>query len=172
MPNDKWSTRPRRAAVATAGNLSISQSILSHLREGLDDPETGSRRRLVDCETMFQAAQFVGRAIRHVHAIDGDALERAGGGNEHMRQIAGIGLFQRERSGSAKAPVAADRYDFEAIVQRQIEPVQAIKRIGDLRRRVGAWLDRLGKMLAPYGDPIRAQQRARKFSSWFAEEGD
>ena len=33
------------AAVATAGNLSISQSILSHLREGLDDPETGSRRR-------------------------------------------------------------------------------------------------------------------------------
>lgn len=44
--------------------------------------------------------------------------------------------------------------------------------VGDLCRRVGILLDHMGDKLAPYGDPIRAKQRARKFSSWFDEEGD
>ncbi|MEZ5851706.1 MAG: peptidase [Hyphomicrobiaceae bacterium] len=66
------------AALATAGNLSISQAILSHLREGLDDPETGERARLVDQTSMFQAAQLVGRAIRRVHETDGPSLAKVG----------------------------------------------------------------------------------------------
>jgi putative proteasome-type protease len=64
------------AALATAGNLSISQSILSHLREGLEDPETGDRQRLVDSTGMFQAAQLVGRAIRRVFETDGPSLQQ------------------------------------------------------------------------------------------------
>jgi putative proteasome-type protease len=64
------------AALATAGNLSISQSILSHLREGLEDPDTGEKQRLVDASGMFQAAQLVGRAIRRVFEIDGVALSQ------------------------------------------------------------------------------------------------
>ena len=63
------------AAIATAGNLSVTQSILSHLREGLEDAETGQRVRLVDQTSMFQAAQLVGRAIRRVYESDGGALE-------------------------------------------------------------------------------------------------
>jgi putative proteasome-type protease len=64
------------AALATAGNLSITQSIVSHLREGIEDPETGVRERLVDQTGMFKAAQLVGRAIRLVYQIDGSALEQ------------------------------------------------------------------------------------------------
>ncbi len=63
------------AALATAGNLSVTQSILSHLREGLEDAESGARLRLVDQTSMFQAAQLVGRAIRRVFETDGNALE-------------------------------------------------------------------------------------------------
>ena len=36
------------AALATAGNLSITQSIVTHLREGIENLDTGRRERLVD----------------------------------------------------------------------------------------------------------------------------
>ncbi len=63
-------------ALATAGNLSVTQSIMSHLREGMPDPETGEIRRLAEMDTMFKAAGLVGQAIRKVWETDGDALER------------------------------------------------------------------------------------------------
>jgi putative proteasome-type protease len=63
-------------ALATAGNLSVTQSIMSHLREGMPDPETGEIRRLAEMDTMFKAAGLVGQAIRKVWEMDGDALER------------------------------------------------------------------------------------------------
>ncbi len=53
-------------AIASAGNLSISQSVVSLMREGVEDREAGERHHLADCRTMFQAAQLVGRAIRQV----------------------------------------------------------------------------------------------------------
>jgi putative proteasome-type protease len=62
-------------AVASAGNLAISQSVLSTLSEGIDNPTTGERETLVNAPTMFQAAQRIGRAIRHVNATEGEALE-------------------------------------------------------------------------------------------------
>ncbi len=64
------------ATLATAGNLSITQSILSHLREGMIDPETGELRKLIDQTSMFQAAQLVGQAIRKVYEMDGSAIEQ------------------------------------------------------------------------------------------------
>jgi len=64
------------ATLATAGNLSITQSILSHLREGLVDPETGETRKLINETSMFQAAQLVGQAIRKVYEMDGSAIEQ------------------------------------------------------------------------------------------------
>ena len=47
----------RIMALASAGNLSISQSVLSILSEGYDNPETGQRETLMDSPTMFQGAQ-------------------------------------------------------------------------------------------------------------------
>lgn len=63
-------------ALAAAGNLSVTQSIISHLREGLENPETGEKERLIDQDGMFKSAQLVGKAIRRVYDIDGYALEQ------------------------------------------------------------------------------------------------
>src|SRR6202047_5587826 len=65
----------RIMAIASAGNLAISQSVLSTLIEGLEDPDTGDVETLMNAPTMFQAAQRVGRAIRAVHATEGPALK-------------------------------------------------------------------------------------------------
>jgi putative proteasome-type protease len=72
-------TRPgqRIMAIATAGNLSISQSVVSMLREGWENPETGETETLMNAQTLFQAAQLAGRTIRHLDAVEGAALEAA-----------------------------------------------------------------------------------------------
>jgi putative proteasome-type protease len=65
----------RIMAIATAGNLSISQSVVSMLREGWENPETGETETLMNAPTLFQAAQRVGRTIRQIHEEEGKALE-------------------------------------------------------------------------------------------------
>ena len=65
----------RIMALASAGNLSISQSVVSILTEGYDNPETGQRETLMNSPTMFQAAQRVGHVIRTLHATEGKELE-------------------------------------------------------------------------------------------------
>lgn len=67
----------RRFGLMTAGNLSITQSVVSCLNEGLPNPETGETETLRNAGSMFRAAQLVGRSIRHVREIDGPALEEA-----------------------------------------------------------------------------------------------
>src|SRR5258705_8873296 len=61
----------RIMAIASAGNLAISQSVLSTLTEGLEDPHTGDIETLLNAPTMFPAAQRIGRAVRAVHATEG-----------------------------------------------------------------------------------------------------
>jgi putative proteasome-type protease len=64
----------RIMAIATAGNLSISQSVVSMLREGWENPDTGETETLMTAPTMFQAAQRVGRTVRQVFEDEGAAL--------------------------------------------------------------------------------------------------
>src|SRR4029077_20296049 len=65
----------RIMALASAGNLSISQSVLSILTEGYDNPETGQRETLMDSPTMFQGAQRVGHVIRTLRATEVKEIE-------------------------------------------------------------------------------------------------
>ena len=67
----------RVLAIATAGNLSISQSVVSMLGEGMQNAETGEIETLMNAPTMFQAAQRIGHAVRRVHEMEGPALEAA-----------------------------------------------------------------------------------------------
>ena len=62
-------------AIASSGNLSISQSVVSMLNEGMENPATGEMETLKNSPTMFQAAQRIGNAIRRVHDIEATALE-------------------------------------------------------------------------------------------------
>ncbi|HWM48022.1 MAG TPA: peptidase [Xanthobacteraceae bacterium] len=65
----------RVMAIAAAGNLSLTQSVISMLNEGLEDPETGEVETLMNAPTMFQAAQRIGRAVRTLQRVEGRALE-------------------------------------------------------------------------------------------------
>ncbi|CAH1664067.1 MULTISPECIES: peptidase [unclassified Chelatococcus] len=67
----------RVLGIATAGNLSISQSVLGLLREGVNVPGAEVREKLVDAPTMFHAAQLVGHAVRQVRHEIGEALGEA-----------------------------------------------------------------------------------------------
>jgi putative proteasome-type protease len=67
----------RLLALASSGNLSMSQSVRSILIEGLENPETGEIETLMNAPTMFKAAQRIGHAIRSVQVIEGKALAAA-----------------------------------------------------------------------------------------------
>jgi putative proteasome-type protease len=61
-------------ALLTAGNLSLTQGVISLLSEWLnnDDPE----QDLYAASSMFGAARIVGSALREVHKIDGGYLQQ------------------------------------------------------------------------------------------------
>jgi putative proteasome-type protease len=70
----------RVIGIATSGNLAVSQSVLSLLSEGLQNAEAGTIDSLMTVDTMFKAAQLVGRSIRETHRIDGISDEQAQSG--------------------------------------------------------------------------------------------
>jgi len=64
----------RIMALASSGNLSVTQSVISTLQEGLENA-AGERETLMNAPTMFQAAQRIGRAIRSVRTLEAGVLE-------------------------------------------------------------------------------------------------
>ncbi len=66
----------RIVTIATAGNLAISQSVISLLTEGLENQETGEADTIWNQTSMFRCAQLVGRAIREVWRLDGQMMEQ------------------------------------------------------------------------------------------------
>lgn len=67
----------RVLAIASAGNLSVSQAVLGHLAEGVTNPDNEEIETLSSVPTMFRAAQLIGRAIRKVRIADQEAMEAA-----------------------------------------------------------------------------------------------
>lgn len=65
----------RLLALASAGNLSLSQTVVSMLSEGIENRETGEVETLLNAPTLLQAAQRIGRTIRQLHDSEGAALE-------------------------------------------------------------------------------------------------
>jgi putative proteasome-type protease len=66
----------RLITLATAGNLSVSQSVMSVLSDGIENPETGEVETLFTIPSMYKAAQLVGRAVRQVYEVDGIEMEK------------------------------------------------------------------------------------------------
>jgi putative proteasome-type protease len=63
----------------TAGNLAISQAVVSLLSEGVSGSSTRkASENLLAARTMFQAARVVGRAVREVKRLDGEHLTANG----------------------------------------------------------------------------------------------
>lgn len=68
----------RVLALASAGNLSMSQSVVGLLEEGIEDEETGALLKLDNATSLFKAVQLVGRAVRQVRAVHEPGLKEAG----------------------------------------------------------------------------------------------
>lgn len=56
----------RTISIATAGNLAVSQAVISIMQDGFENPQTGMLETIYDHPTMFKTAAYVGRAIGEV----------------------------------------------------------------------------------------------------------
>ena len=65
----------RVLVLMTAGNLAVSQAVVHVLHEDAIHPD---RRSLYSVETMFDAAELIGAALRAVHKRDAEALKDHG----------------------------------------------------------------------------------------------
>ncbi|HRE20986.1 MAG TPA: peptidase [Rhabdaerophilum sp.] len=92
-------------ALATAGNLGFTQSVISVLREGLERAD-GRFETLLEQTSMFRAAQFVGEVIRHVYQNVGTAIEQHGASLDVSMLLAGqiegrsLRLFMLYKAGN------------------------------------------------------------------------
>jgi putative proteasome-type protease len=68
----------RVIAVATAGNLAVTQAVVSQMVEGLPGPE-GHVQSIFTVPSMFELAQFTGHVVRTVRQRDEAALLQDGG---------------------------------------------------------------------------------------------
>ena len=72
-------TGDRVIVVLTAGNLAITQGVVSLINEQLESDD-GETQSIFNATNMFRAARVVGDAIREVRRTDGEALEATKGG--------------------------------------------------------------------------------------------
>src|SRR6202012_1684503 len=64
----------RVIAIASSGNLSITQAVLSLLNEGLPSPDSDEPETLNNVPSIFRAAKLVGRAVREIYRVDAMSL--------------------------------------------------------------------------------------------------
>jgi putative proteasome-type protease len=71
-----WRRTGDRVIVAlTAGNLAITQSVISILNEKINESPASDLPTLMSVPSMYRAARLVGDALREVRALDGPSLE-------------------------------------------------------------------------------------------------
>ena len=68
-------TGDRVLVLLTAGNLAVSQSVISIINEQLSTEAPTDRPTLMNVSSMYRAARLVGDAVREVRAIDGASLD-------------------------------------------------------------------------------------------------
>jgi putative proteasome-type protease len=69
-----WETKGERVLVLlTAGNLAVTQSVVSMLNEDIEHDTAPDRPSINSVSTMFQAARVVGSTLKDVHAANKEA---------------------------------------------------------------------------------------------------
>jgi putative proteasome-type protease len=61
--------------LATAGNLSVTQTAISLVREGVENPDTQQIETLDDAPSLFRAARLVGQTVRKVRGDIAPSME-------------------------------------------------------------------------------------------------
>src|SRR5262245_26691751 len=65
----------RVLVLQSSGNLAITQTVISMLKEDIDSPKASGRMTLMNAPNLFEAARCVGQALREMHARDSCALK-------------------------------------------------------------------------------------------------
>lgn len=74
-----WCTKGDRAiTVVTAGNLSITQSVITRLNQATQRARNEDVECIMNAESMYRVVQLVGDAMRKVQDQDGETLEAFG----------------------------------------------------------------------------------------------
>jgi putative proteasome-type protease len=97
----------RVVAIATAGNLSITQMALSALAEGLTNVQTGEVETIHNAASMFRIAQLVGHAVNKVKQDVGPSLER-----EHVDASVSLLVGGQVRGGPLRLFMIYDAGNF------------------------------------------------------------
>ena len=97
----------RVVAIATAGNLSITQMALSALAEGLTNVDTGEVESIQNASSMFRIAQLVGHAVNKVKLDVGPSLER-----EHVDASVSLLVGGQVRGGPLRLFMIYDAGNF------------------------------------------------------------
>ncbi len=66
--------RERVLVLLSAGNLAVTQAVVSLLNEHIADGTDGDTHTLLSVSTLFQAARLVGSALREVHHMDSESF--------------------------------------------------------------------------------------------------
>ncbi|NVK34375.1 MAG: proteasome-type protease [Rhodobacteraceae bacterium] len=66
----------RVVTLLSAGNLAVTQAVISLLSEQITDAAEG-QSTIMNAKTMFQVARIIGGAVRQIHETDGEALTAA-----------------------------------------------------------------------------------------------
>ena len=70
-----WEAKGERLVVLlTAGNLAVTQAVVSILKEQIAASGENGEPNLMNAPTMFQAARVVGEALKDIRKTDGEAL--------------------------------------------------------------------------------------------------
>lgn len=70
----------RVIVLASAGNLAVTQSVMSLLNEQLVEELSPGAENLFNVASLYRAARLVGDAVREVRRVDGAALQGVGNG--------------------------------------------------------------------------------------------
>lgn len=69
----------RSLVLLTAGNLAVTQSVVSVLNEQMEAEPDPKRPTLFTVSSMYRAARLIGAAVRDIRDLDGPALEASAG---------------------------------------------------------------------------------------------
>jgi putative proteasome-type protease len=68
----------RVIALMTAGNLSVTQTVIAKLRHGIEREDSGPGSSILQAENMLEVAEIVGRTLNDVHVEIGARMGRTG----------------------------------------------------------------------------------------------
>lgn len=69
----------RAIALMTAGNLSITQGVLTRIQSAIDRAGAGEEiETIMNCPTLYRAAEIIGEAMREMTEAHGEAIKQSG----------------------------------------------------------------------------------------------